>query len=54
MAALIPVIIWLVSAFICHVIARARNVKPTFMRKMIVIIFGPLAIPFTFLVKPEN
>ena len=53
MATFVPVIIWVVSAVICHYIARARNVKPNLMRRLIVVVFGPLAIPLVFLVKPE-
>ena len=54
MAAYVPVIIWLVSAIICLYIARARNVKPNLMRRLIVIVLGPFAIPLTFLAKPEQ
>ena len=53
MVAYVPVIIWLVSAIICLYIARTRNVKPTIIRRLIVIVLGPLAIPLTFFVKPE-
>ena len=53
MATFVPVIIWIVSAVICHYIAQARNVKPNLMRRLIVVVFGPLAIPLAFLVKPE-
>lgn len=54
MAAYVPVIIWIVSAIICHNIARARNVKSNLMRRLIVIFLGPLAIPLAFFVKSEN
>ena len=54
MAAYVPVIIWLVSAIICHYIAQARNVKSNFVRRLIVVFLGHFAIPLTFLVKPEN
>lgn len=54
MAAYMPVIIWIVSAIICHYIAQARNVKSNLVRRLIVVFLGPLAIPLTFLVKPEN
>ena len=53
MATFVPVIIWIVSAVICHYVAQARNVKPNLMRRLIVVVFGPLAIPLVFLVKPE-
>ena len=54
MAAFLPVIIWIVSAFICHYIARSRNVKPNLIRRLIVVFLGPLAIPFAFFAKPEK
>lgn len=53
MTAYVPAIIWIVSAIICHYIAHARNVKSNLVRRLIVVILGPLAIPLTFLVKPE-
>jgi len=54
MAAYVPVIIWIVSAIICHYIAKARNVKSNLVRTLIVVFLGPLAIPLTFLAKPKN
>ena len=54
MAAYLPVIIWIISAIICHYIAQARNVKSNLVRRLIVVFLGPLAIPLTFLAKPEN
>ena len=54
MAAYVPVIIWIVSAIICHYIAQARNVKSNLVRRLIVVFLGPIAIPLTFLAKPEN
>ena len=54
MAAYVPAIIWIVSAIICLYIAKARNVKANFMRRLAVVLLGPLAIPFAFLVKPET
>jgi len=54
MAAYVPVIIWIVSAIICHYIAQARNVKSNIVRRLIVVFLGPFAIPLTFLAKPEN
>ena len=54
MAAYVPVIIWVISAIICHYIAQARNVKSNLVRRLIVVFLGPLAIPLTFLVKPET
>lgn len=54
MAVYVPVIVWIVSAIVCEVIARARNVKSTFARKLIVVCLGPLAIPLVFFVRPEK
>lgn len=53
MDAYVPVIIWIVSAIICHYIAKKRNVKQNLMRRLVVVLLGPLAIPLAFLVKPE-
>jgi len=54
MAAYVPAIIWIVSAIICHYIAKARNVKANLMRRLAVVLLGPLAIPLAFIVKPET
>jgi hypothetical protein len=54
MAAYIPAIIWIISAISCIVIANSRNVKPTLVRSLIVLILGPLAIPLVFFAKPEK
>mgnify|MGYP000751155545 CR=1 FL=1 len=54
MAAYMPAIIWLISAIICLVIAKSRNVKPTFVRSLIVLFLGPLAIPLVFFAKSEQ
>ncbi len=54
MAAYVPVKIWIVSAIICYYIAKARNVKPNLIRRLIVVFSGPLAIPLAFFVKPEK
>lgn len=53
MGAYIPVVIWLVSAIVCIYIARERNVKPSFIRNLIVVVLGAFAIPLVFLAKPE-
>ncbi len=42
MGAYIPVVIWLVSAIVCFYIARERNVKPSFIRNLIVVVLGPV------------
>jgi hypothetical protein len=54
MAAYVPVIIWVVSAIICHYIAQSRNLRPNFIQRLIAVILGPFAIPLTFLVKPQE
>lgn len=54
MGAYIPVLIWLISAFIYFLIARKRNVKETLFRTLLVVFLGPFAIPLVFLFKPEN
>jgi len=54
MAAYIPAIIWIISAFVCAFIAKKRGVKITFSRQLFAAFFGPLAIPFVFFAKPEK
>lgn len=54
MAAFVPVILWIISAMICHYIARVRNVKPNLTRRFIVLFIGPFAIPLAFFVKPDK
>lgn len=54
MGAYLPLILWLLGMVACHYIAKARGVKSTFLRRLFVVFFGPLAIPFVFLFKPEH
>ena len=54
MSAYVPAIIWLISAIICYYIAKARNIRPSFIRRLTVVLLGPLAIPLVFFVKPEK
>jgi len=54
MGAYIPALVWLISAFICHLIARKRNVKSTLFRTLLAVFLGPFAIPLVFLFKPEK
>ena len=54
MAAYIPLIIWLVSAIVCYYIAKIRNVKSNFARRLIVVFLGPLAIPLVFIATAET
>ena len=50
---MLPVIIWTVSAVICFGIAKYRNIKQTFLRSLIVLFLGPIAIPLVFFIEPE-
>jgi hypothetical protein len=54
MATYMPAIIWTISAFVCHYIAKARHVKPNLFWILVVVILGPLAIPLVFLAKPQQ
>jgi hypothetical protein len=54
MGAYIPALVWVISAFICHFIAKKRNVKETLPRQILVLFLGPLAIPLVYLFKPET
>lgn len=54
MGAYIPAVVWLISAFICQLIARKRNVKVTLLRTLVVVFFGPFAIPLVYILKPET
>lgn len=49
----LPVIIWVISAFIFHMIAKKRHVRETTFRILLVVLLGPLAIPLAYLFKPE-
>ncbi len=42
----------IVSIFICHTIAKRRGLRPVFWGVMGGL-FGPLAIPFVYLAKPD-
>ena len=53
MGAYIPFLVWLISAFICDLIARKRKVKATLLRTLLVVFLGPFAIPLVFFFKPE-
>jgi uncharacterized membrane protein len=46
------IIVILASIAICHWIAKKRGVNPVFWGLMGAL-FGPLAIPFVFLVRPK-
>jgi len=50
---LLLVAITVVSAAICHYIAKSRGAKPVFWG-MMGVLFGPFAIPFVFLSKKSQ
>lgn len=54
MSAYIPVAIWFVSAFICLYIARRRHLRLSFLRKLMVVLLGPIAIPVVMLIKTDT
>jgi len=54
MAAYIPAIIWIISAFVCAFIAKKRGVRITFSRRLFAVFFGPLAIPFVLFTKSKK
>jgi len=54
MGAYIPFLIWVISAVICDLIARKRNVKATLVRTLLVVFLGPFAIPLVYVFKPEE
>jgi len=53
MGAAVVVIVALLCVVICHTMARKRGLNPVLWGVMGAI-FGPLAIPFVFLVKPKT
>ena len=44
------IVLIILSAIICHFLAKSRGANPVFWGVM-GIVFGPLAIPFVFLAK---
>ena len=50
--AYLPVLIWLLSAVACHVIAKRRFLKRSAFKDMTVALIGPFAIPWFLLAKP--
>lgn len=53
MTTYLPALIWLLSAVVCHVIAERRGLKRTPFRAALVALFGPIAIPFLLVAKPD-
>ena len=54
MANYMPVLVWTLSAVLCAYIAKKRGVRATVLRSVFVALFGPFAIPFALMVKPEK
>ena len=54
MGAYIPVIVWLIGAAICYLIARKRGVQPKLFWNLVIVFLGPLAIPLMFLAGPAE
>ena len=54
MGAYYALLIWLVAAAVCGLIARYRGVKATASRQVVVALLGPLAVPLVFLMKPAH
>lgn len=54
MASYVPALIWVIGAVLCVYIAGKRGVRKTAVRNILFALFGPLAIPFAFLIQPEK
>jgi hypothetical protein len=54
MSAYVPALIWILSAFLCAWIAKARQIRPNALWAIVVVILGPLAIPLVFLARPRE
>ena len=53
MMVIILIILLILSAVVCHLMAKRRGVNPVFWGVMGGV-FGPLAIPFVFFSKPKK
>lgn len=53
MTAYLPALIWSLSAFACLFIAKHRRVRTTAVRAALVVLLGPLAIPFVLAARPD-
>lgn len=49
----LPALIWSLSAFACLFIAKRRSLKTTAVRAILVVLLGPLVIPFVLAARPE-
>jgi len=54
MSEYVVVLICFLSIAVCAWIAKARHVRPGFLWKAVVVLFGPFAIPLMFLAKPQE
>ena len=53
MTAYLPALLWSLSACACFFIAKRRSLKTTAVRAILVVLLGPLAIPFVLAARPE-
>lgn len=53
MVIILGLIIFIGSGILCHYIAKSRGANPVFWGVMGVV-FGPLAIPFVYMSKPDR
>ena len=53
MTTYLPALIWTLSAFACHFIARRRAWKTTPVLAILVTFLGPFAIPFVLAARPK-
>ncbi|WP_143451553.1 hypothetical protein [Janthinobacterium sp. 13] len=51
MTTYLPALIWSLSAFACLFIAKRRSLKTTAVRSILVVFFGPFAIPLVLAAK---
>jgi hypothetical protein len=54
MTAYLPALIWSLSAVACLIIAKRRHLKINAVKAMVVIVLGPVAIPFVLAAKPQS
>jgi uncharacterized membrane protein len=50
----IPALIWSLSSVACLVVAKRRHVRNTPIRAMVVVLLGPIAIPFVLFAESEQ
>lgn len=54
MAGYVLAFVWLVGAVFCDYVAGKRGVRKTAVRTILFAVFGPLAIPFVYVIRPEK